>query len=419
MEFLNHLRERNDDSCPADYGSLMKVALVCQDDISFWLFRRGLIKALVARGCQVFLISSPGPYVSKLKELGASHIPMPFHPYISPLLDLRVWIDLWILFRREKFNIVHNFTIKPNIYGATAGRLAGVPLVLNSVTGLGYLLHEDREGSLRISFTHLLARSLYRLAGLCVHRCWFQNPDDMTYFVNHRLISSKQAVLVRSSGIDLGEWCPISEKDERRLIARQMLGLHANDVAILMVARAIKPKGVEEFIQAAEILNIKYPQARFFLAGEAEMRGAAAVPLSLLRDPQRASYFCWLGQREDIQNIYYAADIVTLPSFYGEGVPRSLLEAMALAKPIVTSDWRGCRETVENGVNGFLVQPRHVPELVAALAALLDVPELRRRFGKAGRSMVERQFSEEIVMGALFQRLYAFEEFRMPRHQTA
>lgn len=381
----------------------MKIALVVTENFSAWHFRRGLLKAAVKSGLDTYLITPPGEYDALLTGLGVTHIPAQVDRVINPWQDLRFVGSLYATCRKYKFDIVHNISIKPNIYGALAGRCAGIRCIVGSVTGLGNVYMDE------MGLPHRLLRpwvtNLYRFAFSLTDRVWFQNPEDVQFFVSRRILRPEKAVLIRGSGVDLQEFSPflVSAESTKRL--RHDLGLGESPIVITMVSRALKSKGVEDFIEACEMLALRFPSVAGLLVGDAE----DGNPLSLSKEflsGKGSAHFRWLGWRHDIREIMKLSDIVVLPSRYREGAPKSLLEAMAMSKPIVTTDVPGCRDIVEDGENGYVVPPRNPSALAGALRQLiLDEPK-RLRFGEHSRCLVLECFDMEKINKGILGELY-------------
>jgi N,N'-diacetylbacillosaminyl-diphospho-undecaprenol alpha-1,3-N-acetylgalactosaminyltransferase len=382
----------------------MRVALVLQDDFSMWQFRKGLIKALVARGVETLVVTPPGPYVALLESLGASHVPVAFTRFVSPAGDLRMLIALSRIFRRERPDLVHNMTIKPLIFGALAAYLAGVPRVVGLVSGLGFSLADGPGWRSRL--LGRVIRTLCRIAGRITDRIWFQNPQDMAYFVEHGLIPPEKGVLIKSGGIDPIEFAPDAVTPAAAAALRSELGLSSADRVVLMVvARCVWSKGVREFVEASKRVCDSYRGARFVLVGPLDPESPEAVTAQYLSD-NAGPCFQWVGQTSDVRPYLAIADVVALPSYYPEGVPRSLLEALAMARPIVTTDMPGCRETVSAGRNGLLVPARQVAALADAILTLLSNDEMRHYYGSESRRKVIAEFSEAQVVGNVLSQLY-------------
>jgi len=313
---------------------------------------------------------------------------------------------LYRIFRRERFDIVHNNTIKPNIYGALAAKLARSDAVYGAVRGRGAAFADTAE--VRRKSLQRVVTSLYKLAFYFIDRVQFLNPDDLEFFVASGMIQRKKTTLIRSSGVNTSYFSreALNQKALGRL--KLDLGISEGTLVVSMFARAHWTKGVREFIAAAKSLSLNYP-VKFFLVGKTE-DALDAVPIEYLQQQQSQS-FRWLGWRNDVRELMAISDIVTLPSCYPEGVPRSLLEAMAMEKPIVTTDNIGCREVVEHGRNGFLVPTKDERFLATAIETLLHDASVRERFGRYSRRKVEHEFSEDIIVQQVLEKLYQLYRF--------
>jgi len=346
-------------------------------------FRAGLMRALAKRGVTVIGGGAGGDiYEEKIRKLGMRFENLPVDKGgMNPLADLRLLLTLYRWYRAEAPDVVHHFTIKPVIYGSIAAHLAGVPKVINTITGLGYV-YTERGGMLRS-----VVDVLYRLALGCATHVFFQNEDDRQLFESRRLVAPEKTSLVPGSGVDLEKFRPTSTESRA----------DSGDVVVLMVARLLRDKGIGEFVEAARIVRTTMHNVTFKILGEIDLSNPAAVSKEEVDEWVRGGVIDWLGHTDDVRPALKAADIVVLPS-YREGTPRSLLEAAAMGKVMVTTDTVGCRNVVDHGVNGFLVPVRDAPRLAQAILELAGSAELRQRMGAAGRRKMESEFDERIVI---------------------
>jgi N,N'-diacetylbacillosaminyl-diphospho-undecaprenol alpha-1,3-N-acetylgalactosaminyltransferase len=384
----------------------MRIALFVPLDFDAWNYHRGLIDALVNRGDSVTVICPPGPYiVHLLRQYEVQHIPVTVNRFINPRDDLRLFWTLYGIFRRERFDIVHNNTIKPNIYGALAAKLAHSGAVYGAVRGRGAVFADTPDP--RRKALRRVVKNLYKLAFYFIDQVQFLNLDDLEFFVATGMIKRKKTTLIRSSGVNTSYFSreALNQQVLKRL--KLELGISEGTLVVSMFARAHWTKGVREFIDAAKALSLNYP-VKFLFVGKTE-DAPDAVPTEYLLQQQSQS-FRWLGWRNDVRELMAVSDIVTLPSYYPEGIPRSLLEAMAMEKPIVTTDSIGCREVVEYGRNGFLVPTKNERPLAAAIETLLRDASLRESFGRNSRRKVEHEFSEDIIVQQVLEKLYQLEE---------
>jgi N,N'-diacetylbacillosaminyl-diphospho-undecaprenol alpha-1,3-N-acetylgalactosaminyltransferase len=380
----------------------VKIALFEPDGMSLWLFRAELIRRLVAAGHQVHALCVPDEYVAGVAGLGARVVPLEMSRFISPLQDVRLIWRLWRLFRRERYDIVHTFTHKPNIYGAITARLAGCPRVVESVTGLGVLF--TYKPGVRWAVARRVFMLLSKLSFAVSHKVAFWNGDIMDRMLAAGLIAKKKTTLIRGSGIDVRRFSQDAVDGTVIETLRQEFGAGAATKYVLMVSRLVWGKGVGEFIDAAEIVARRCPDAVMLLVGQLEEEGHQGVPRTYV-ESKVSTTLRWLGFRRDVRELMAVADVVVLPS-HGEGIPRAMLEAMAMARPIVTTDTFGCRDVVESGHNGLMVPMRDPAALADAIATLLEDDEARVRMGAYGRRKVEREFADDIVVGRMMTELY-------------
>jgi N,N'-diacetylbacillosaminyl-diphospho-undecaprenol alpha-1,3-N-acetylgalactosaminyltransferase len=382
----------------------VRVALVLNDDFSMWHFFRGLITALLARGVKVLTVTPPGPYVAALRGIGATHAAVSMPRFVSPAGDVVMFHGLLQVFRREAPDIVCNITVKPIVYGAVAARLAGVPTIVSMVEGLGYGFLEGGGWSARM--LRAVVTGMYRVGFGLSHRIGFANPDDREQLVRSGVVASKKALAFRSMvGVDLKSFAPDAVARDALDRLRGELGIEPARCVVAMVTRVVWSKGVKEFVDASEDAAGWPTAPHFLLVGPVDADARDSVPEGYLRE--RASpRFTWISTfRADLKEILSLADVVTLPSYYREGVPRVLLEALALGKPIVTTDNVGCREVVEQGRNGYLVPVHDSPALAAALRNLVENEALRRAFGRSSRLKAEAEFGEPAVIDGVVTRL--------------
>jgi glycosyltransferase involved in cell wall biosynthesis len=366
-----------------------KIILVSRCAWTLYNFRAGLMRALKQRGALVIGGGAGGDgFEPWIAALGVPFISLPVSKKAINLpADARLFCTLYRWYRRERPHVVHHFTIKPVIYGSLAARLAGVPRVVNTVTGLGFVFTEERLVWLR-----RLVEWQYRLALACAHFTFFQNRDDLQLFRARRLISSEKAELLPGSGVDCQFFAPAAITEPAP----------AQPLTFLMVARLLREKGVEEFVEAARQVKRECPETRFQLLGGRDERNPTVVPQTDLDRWQAEEVVTWLGEVPNVRPIVGRADVVVLPS-YREGIPRALLEAAAMGKALITTDTVGCRDVVDEGVNGLLVPVRDAEALARAMVRLISNPAMRERMGKAGREKMEREFDERIVVEKTLQ----------------
>jgi glycosyltransferase involved in cell wall biosynthesis len=357
----------------------VKILLFANTDWYLYNFRLALVKVLRERGDEVVLVSPDGAYGPRMQEMGIRWIPFPLaRRSLNPLGELRTILRLLGLYRQERPNLVHHFTVKCVLYGSLVCRFLGIRSVVNSVTGLGYVF---MEGEGRRSLRGFI-KIFYRLV---LWPTWviFQNPDDRKIFLENHLADAQRTGLIRGSGVDVRQFSPQPER--------------SGDPLIILPARLLWDKGVGEFVEAARQLHAVGSRARFALVGDCDDQNPASVHEPQLKAWVKEGMIEWWGWKEHMEDVYAQASIVCLPS-YREGLPKTLIEAAACGRPIVASDVPGCREIVRPGENGLLVEPRDASGLAQALAHLIQNPIIRTKMGAAGRIIAENEFSLEQIL---------------------
>lgn len=350
---------------------------------NFVNFRSGLVRALIADGHDVIAVAPEDGYGEKVRELGCRYVPIRMaRRGTSPWSDVRLLAQYTAIFRRERPSLFLGYTIKPNVYGSLAAQMHGVP-VINNIAGLGTTFQSS-------DWLNRLVRRLYRLALRNSAIVFFQNPDDLRRFVEDRLVEPAKARLLPGSGVDLDRFRPF----------RTGAGRQEKDAVFLLVARLLWAKGIAEYVEAAKALTPAFPGAVFRLLGIRD-EGAGGVDQASLAAWQEKGLIEYMGSAEDVRPFMADADCIVLPTFYPEGTPRSLLEAAAMAKPIIATDVPGCREIVADGENGWLCKPRDWMDLAQCLERFLQLPiSEREAMGRASRHKAETQFDERIVIQA-------------------
>ena len=387
----------------------MKVALTCPDAFTVWRFRRWLIEDLIDRNISVHVISIHDEYVDRLKELGVVFHPVQFSRFINPKQDILYLVSLWKLFRLERFDVVHNDSVKPNVYGAIAAKLTGVNRIIAMVEGLGFTFLS--LPGFKNTLIRWIVKNLYRIGFGLSNKIWFVNKDNMDNLISLGIANPEKAVLIRSGGgLDLSEFS-LSEANSQGVAHLKMeLKFNKDTVLVSMiVARLIWSKGVREFINAAKELLTEFPHVKFILIGPLDKDSPEAVPKDYVTDrlPENVR---WLGFRDDIREILALTDVVVLPSYYGEGLPYVLLEGMAMSKPIVTTDNDGCREAVDEGRNGFLVRVKDSHALATSVGILLRNEKKREQFGDYSRKKIEAEFDQRSINPQVLKLIYGLDE---------
>lgn len=371
----------------------MKILLFANTDWYLYNFRLPLAKFLKEKGLEVVLISPPGTYVSRLEEQGFRHISLPMERRsLNPWQEAKLLTHLTKLYTKEQPDLVHHFTIKSVIYGSLAAQFAGIKARVNAVTGLG---HVFTSHSWQARLLRPLVRSLFRIALRGPQsRLILQNPDDYQSFIEARLAPSNSLRLIRGSGVDTERFQPSPPNHREEGKTRVF--------RVLLATRLLWEKGIGEYVEAARILKPRYPSIEFLLAGSPDHGNPASVPPEQILVWEREGMITALGHVENMENLLRQVDLAVLPS-YREGTPRSLLEAAACGLPIVTTDVPGCREIVQQSVNGLLVPVKNAQALAEAIRYLVENPQERTKMGKAGREKVLAEFDQRIVLEKTFE----------------
>jgi len=378
----------------------MRIAHITTIDRSLHSLLFNQLRSLQGAGYEVVGISSPGPVVPVLKAAGIEHVPVRMTRRISPLADLAALAQLVQVLRHGRFNIVHTHTPKPGLLGQLAARMAGVPLVVNTVHG--FYFHEHMHPAQRRFYI-----ALERVAARCSDVILFQNREDLALALRERIASPGQAIYL-GNGIDLALFDPARFSAADALEARRELGLEDASGVVGFVGRlAGRRKGFTDFLAAAQRVLAERPQTRFLIVGDAD-RGkpdalgpAAATELGL----GAACRFLGRQPNEELPRLYRAMDLLVLPSLF-EGLPRAVMEASAMQVPAVVSDVKGNREAVEQGRNGLRVPLGDVEALAGAIVELLVDRERAQRMGREGRRIALERFDERQVF-ARVQAQYA------------
>jgi glycosyltransferase involved in cell wall biosynthesis len=351
---------------------------------------------LVKNGVQV-IVFAPGISIdlhARLVSLGAEPIEIRMNRAgINPLSDLLSLVDLYIKLWKYKPDVVFSYFIKPVIFGTIAAFFARVRVRVAMIEGLGYVFtYLDKELNFRRRVLKAIVSFLYRISLNFASRVVFLNPDDQAEFVTMKLVKEKNSVCIGGIGVDLDRW-----RSENL----------PTSVSFLMVARLLREKGVFEYAEAAKYVKLKYPGTSFILLGGLD-QNPGAIQLEQVAAWHSHDVLTWLGHLPVAEHIK-AASVYVLPS-YREGVPVSTMEAMAMGRPIITTDVPGCRETVVDGVNGFMVPAKDAVALAEKMIWFIENPSSIVAMGAASRKMAEEKFDVQKINAKLMQILLGDED---------
>jgi len=345
-------------------------------------FRLPLIRALAGRGWKVTVLAPRDAYTDRVVAAGAAHRDIVLDARgTNPFRELATIRRFISAYRELKPAAALQYTIKPDIYGSIAARFLGIP-VINNVTGLGMMF----SGGL----SEALARLLYRFAFSRADLVLFQNTDDRELFIRGRMVRPDRTGLLPGSGVDTEHFSPRPRGE--------------GPFTFLLAARLLRAKGVEDFIEAARRVKANHPGVRFVLLGSHEPRDPECADPALLGQAEKEGIVERPGHVDDVRPFIAGSDCVVLPSWYREGVPRSLLEAASMGKPLIAADSVGTREPVRDGVNGLLCRPRDPADLAGKMESMIVTsPARRAEMGEASRRYMMESFDERIVIRAYLE----------------
>jgi len=356
------------------------IALISPYAASVVPFRGRLIRSLLDDGVKVFVLAPDYTTVTRnsIAALGADTIEYTLNRTgINPFDDVSTLKSLALFLRKSKPDVVLTYQTKPNIYGTMAAKLSGVRKSYALIEGLGFAFTQG-ESNIKKRVLEMILKRLYKYSLSYAENVFFLNPDDLSDFVNMGLVVRSKAVLLGGIGVDLDKWPPGDPV--------------LQPLTFTLVGRLLKEKGVLEFIEAAKRVKLLHQKVKFLLIGPLDTNPGSVDRAYVLRWVDEG-VIEWIPWTDDVRSYIGRTSVFVLPS-YREGVPRSTQEAMAMAKPIITTDVPGCRETVVNGVNGFLVPPRDAKALAAAMVKFINEPQQIERMGRESRRLAEERFDE-------------------------
>ena len=352
----------------------MKFILISPKNRTVYNFRGDLIKSIIGLGYEVIVTGPDRTDVDKIEALGARFVEIPMNKTGTSVIgDLKYAKRLNALFKQEKPDVTLGYTVKPAIYGAIAAKRAKVPNINSMITGGGYAFIAK---TLKAKVIGLIVKTLYRIGLRKADHVIFQNPDDLNEFCDRKLVKQEKCAFVHGSGVNL-------EKFERTPYPEQ--------TAFFMLSRLLKSKGVCEYLEAARIVKEKQPDVQFYILGKYETTMQDAVDKEYVEQFIRDGIVKRFEETTDVRPYYSMCSVYVLPS-YREGTPRTVLEAMAMGRPIITTDTQGCRETVEDGKNGFLVPIKNADAVTDKMIWFIDHPASIQTMGEESLKIVKEKF---------------------------
>lgn len=367
----------------------MRIAIVLNTSWNIYNFRMSFVKALLDKGYEVHTIAPIDDYSNYLVEAGCVHHAVKMDSRgANPIKDAALIIELLMIYKKIKPDIILHYTIKPNVYGTLAAAILRIPVV-NNVCGLGTVFLKD-------NLVSAVAIALYKFSFRFASKVFFQNPDDMKLFLEKKLVHPQAVDLVPGSGIDLEHFTP------KGFIRNQRF-------TFLLISRLITDKGVMEYIEAVKKLKSSGVDARFQILGAMDPEHKRGIKVEIVKDWIDSGTIEYLGTTDDVRMYINKADCIVLPS-YREGTPRTLLEAASSSKPIIATDVPGCNHVVTDNYNGYLCKLKDADDLAAKMKKMAGLEsEALQKFGENGRTKMEAEYSQTLVINKY---LAALEKFK-------
>lgn len=356
----------------------MRLLFFVTEDWYFVSHRLPVAIAAKNAGFDVCVVTRVRAHDARIRECGLELIPLEMsRRSINPLSGLRAIIELVSIYRKVRPDIVHHVAVKPVVYGTVAALVAHVPCTVNALAGLGIIFSSQ---SIKARLIRPVIKAMFRLLlNRKNSRVILQNPDDVAMMCREGIVGERRIALIRGSGVDTDQFQARPEPP--------------GPPVVMLASRLLWDKGVGEFVEAASLVKSQGVNARFVLVGEGDPENPSSIPDAQLQAWNDSGVIEWWGRKDNMPEVLAQAHIVCLPTFYGEGIPKVLIEAASCGRPIVTTDAPGCREIVRDGENGCLVPIRDSSAVADAIKKLIESPDLRREFGSKGRSLVIREFS--------------------------
>lgn len=359
---------------------MKRIAFVCNVAYPLYIFRLGIMRHL-RESYQIYCIAASDERVKDLRREGFEFINLKLERKgINPFKDLCLLLHLYKIYKKEKFAAIFHYSIKPNIYGSIAAAMAGSCSV-SVITGLGYSFSQR-------SWLFLIVKILYKIALIFPKRIFFLNEDDRNLFVKNKLVCLNKVLILPSEGINTSFYAPVKSLKKKE-----------DPFIFLFAGRFLWDKGVGKLVEAFKLVKEVFPRTELWLLGMIDRGNPQGISENAIRAWEKSSIIKYLGETNDVRPFIAQSNVAVYPSYYQEGIPRFLLEAMSMEKPIITTDSVGCREVVEDRKNGIKVEPRNVDSLAEAMKNMIELSEQERfEMGRYGRQKAIHEFAEEKVV---------------------
>ncbi|EGT3631130.1 glycosyltransferase family 4 protein [Morganella morganii] len=364
-----------------------KILLVGNTSWSMFNFRNGLIKKILSSGFDVCVLAPYDSFSDKLIDMGCSYHNIRLSSdSINPFKEISSIKNIYSIIKSESPDFIISYTIKPNIYTSFISRLLRINQ-LCVTTGLGHTFNKK-------SVVSTIIKILYKISFKHPVEVWFLNNDDRQSFIEENLICSEKAILLYGEGIDTAHYSP-SENPENK---------QNKNISLLLAARMLWEKGIGEFIEAARYFKDKNEEISFQLIGACDVDNPNSITRHQIMNWVEEGIIEYLGTTDDIRPYINSADCIVLPSFYREGIPRILMEAASMEKPIITTNNVGCKDVVKNEITGFLCEPKDTESLISCIKKFINLtPTERQILGRSGRQFIESTFDEKLILKQYMQ----------------
>lgn len=356
----------------------MKILVLANYDLGLYNFRKELLQALIERGDEVFISLPYGEKVDLLEKMGCQFIDTMFERRgTNPLSDMKLFVMYKKLMKKIRPDVILSYTIKPNIYGGMAASICGIPYIAN-VTGLGSAV--ENPGIMQKMLT-----GMYKVSFRKINCVFFQNEENRQFFTKNNIASGKHRT-IPGSGVNLTHFSVLPYPSEKT-------------TEFVFISRIMKEKGIDQYLEAAQYIRDKYPETRFHVCGDCEEEYS-----DKLNELQSKGIIIYHGRLNDVREIHKLVHCTIHPTYYPEGMSNVLLESCASGRPIITTNRSGCREIVDDGINGYVVKEKDSHDLIEKIEKFLTLDhESKKQMGLAGRKKVEKEFDRQIVMDAYLE----------------
>lgn len=360
---------------------MIKIAIISNSAFSVVNFRKRLIEDFSARGWKVYVLAPDfnDKFRNALAASGAATVDIKMaRTGINPFADLGSLYSLSSVLKHISPSVTFSYGIKPVIYGMIASKIAGISNRFAMVAGLGTMYVDEVKVTFRRSALKRMVNLMYRFSLRYARKVFFQNDDDIQLFVMKNIVSEEKVIKINGSGVDINEF--------------EMCFTDNDPVIFILISRLIKEKGIYEYIEAAREIKRSNPDTEFILVGDRDLNPGSVDHSELIHWVEEG-LIEWPGHVDDVRPWLRRAGVFVLPTYYREGIPKSILEAMAMGKPVITTNVPGCREAVSNGENGFLIKPKDVECLIKVMKHFIRKPEIIKKMGSKSRQLAVEKFN--------------------------